>query len=188
MSIRLMRPSADALVQLASASARAELTYAPVGVCESGDAPDGYRLDRWSRDLGNGPRVFDDASEAIQRWLPHRGAGLVVSADDPPTLGLIVAMAAPLPIGFIEAVCRVVAVIDETDRFGFAYGTLGVHPEQGEESFIVTRDADGNVTFDIVAVSRPRHLLARTFPPVARRLQHAAVQRYLVAMQSSVGR
>jgi uncharacterized protein (UPF0548 family) len=100
---------------------------------------------------------------------------------------MVVAMSAPLPLmGFIDVVCRVVEVTDRTDRWGFAYGTLPVHPEVGEESFTVMRGPDNTVTFDIVAVSRPRHVLARTFPPVARRLQHIATTRYLEAMQSAV--
>ena len=95
-------------------------------------------------------------------------------------------MAAPLPIGWVEVVCRVVDVVDERDRFGFTYGTLSVHPEQGEESFTVIRTDDGAIGFQIVAASRPRHVLARAFPPVARRLQLAATNRYLAAMQSAV--
>lgn len=95
-------------------------------------------------------------------------------------------MAAPLPIGWVEVVCRVVGVVDEPNCFGFTYGTLSVHPEQGEESFTVVRADDGMITFEIVATSRPRHLLARAVPPVARRLQMAATNRYLAAMQSTV--
>lgn len=82
--------------------------------------------------------------------------------------------------------CRVVSVVDEPNRLGFAYGTLPIHPEQGEESFIVERDDAGEVTFRLVAASRPRHGLARLCPPVARRLQRAATERYLDAMAGSV--
>jgi uncharacterized protein (UPF0548 family) len=95
-------------------------------------------------------------------------------------------MSAPLPFGFVELTCRIVAVVDEADRFGFAYGTLPVHAEAGEESFVVSRDADGDVRFDVQAVSRPIHPLARAFAPVANRLQDAAVRRYLSAMQRAV--
>lgn len=98
----------------------------------------------------------------------------------------MVAMSAPLPVGFIDVVCRVVDVEDEADRFGFSYGTLSVHPEQGEESFTVARSRGGDVVFEIVAVSRPRHPLARFGAPVARRLQVAATKRYLDAMVSEV--
>ena len=95
-------------------------------------------------------------------------------------------MAAPLPIGWIEIVCRIVDVVDEPHRFGFTYGTTSVHPEQGEESFTVVRSDDDGVVFEIVAASRPRHVLARAVPPVARRLQAAATNRYLAAMQAAV--
>ncbi len=187
VAIRLTRPSHKALTRLADGATHDDLTYAPVGATITGRAPDGYRLDRCSIVIGEGPVVFERATHALRQWQPHRGAGIAVSADEPPTVGLIVAMAAPLPIGFIHAVCRVVSVVDEPDRCGFAYGTLPVHPEQGEESFVVTRRADGTVAFEIVAVSRPRHPLARACPPIARRLQRAATKRYLNAMRLAAG-
>ena len=149
-------------------------------------APVGFRLDRWTRSLGRGDQIFDKASGALRQWRIHEGAGLVVLADGPPVVGLVVAMAAPLPVGFIDVVCRVVDVVDRPDRFGFAYGTLSVHPERGEESFCVVRGPGDDITFEIIAVSRPRQLLARACPPLARRLQFAATNRYLDAMQAAV--
>ena len=56
----------------------------------------------------------------------------------------------------------------------------------GDPSVTVVRTDDGSTCFEIVAVSRPRHVLARAFPAVARRLQTAATSRYLDAMQSAV--
>eukprot|EP00913_Durusdinium_trenchii_P005672 g5290.t1 len=41
--------------------------------------------------------------------------------------------------------CRIVEVVDEADRRGFAYGTLPAHGETGEECFLVERLADGSV-------------------------------------------
>ena len=79
------------------------------------------------------------------------------------------------------------AVVDEADRFGFAYGTLPDHPERGEESFLVVRDERGALRFDVCAVSAPTHPLARLAPPVADRIQRSAVRRYLTAMQRAVG-
>ena len=46
---------------------------------------------------------------------------------------------------------------DQKNRFGFTYGTLPVHPEQGEESFAIVIAPDGIVTVEITAVSRSRH-------------------------------
>jgi uncharacterized protein (UPF0548 family) len=187
MSIHLRRPGPEDLGTLVVAGNADTLTYKPVGMTAFAQAPGGYRLDRRSCSLGHGDEVFARAVEALQRWQVQRGAGIVVLADGPPRVGLVVAMSAPLPVmGFIDVVCRVVDVIDRGDCVGFAYGTLSVHPEQGEESFTVTRGSDSAITFDIVAVSRPRHPLARACPPVARRLQHAATTRYLEAMQAVV--
>jgi hypothetical protein len=75
--------------------------------------------------------VFNGAARALRKWEVHRGAGLTVCADGPPTVGQVAAMSAPLPLGFIDVTCRVVSVVDEPNRFGFAYGTLPIHPAQG---------------------------------------------------------
>jgi uncharacterized protein (UPF0548 family) len=124
--------------------------------------------------------------EALRTWAVHRGAGLALAADGPIAVGTNVAFSAPLPIGFVDGTCRIVGVVEEPDRFGFAYGTLSIHPEQGEESFLVVRDGNGEVRFDVEGVSRPTHPLARLLPPVADRLQDAAVRRYLSAMRRAV--
>lgn len=186
VSIRRNRPADSVLSELVERCRADALTYEPKGVTRFGTQPPGYRLDRWTRPLGRGDDVFFRARSALVRWRVHTGAGLRVVADGPPAVNCMVAMSAPLPIGFIDVVCRVVDVEDDPDRFGFSYGTVSVHPEQGEESFTVARAPGGDVVFEIVAVSRPRHLLAKVGAPVARRLQLAATQRYLDAMVSEI--
>jgi uncharacterized protein (UPF0548 family) len=69
-------------------------------------------------------------------------------------------------------VCRVVYVVDEPARFGFAYGTLRGHLLHGEERFLVEHNlADDTVCFDILAFSRPARLLARLGYPIVRWFQ-----------------
>ena len=184
MGIGVRRPTPSHLAALAEKSAEADVTYSPVGLTARDEPPEGYRLDRWSRKLGSGRAVFERGADTLREWTMHREAGLVVADCGSPEVGLDVAMAAPLPVGFVDVVCRVVTVHDEPDRFGFAYGTLPIHPEQGEESFTVTITPGGTVSFEILAVSRSRHPLARLAPPIARRLQVSATNRYLDAMQS----
>jgi uncharacterized protein (UPF0548 family) len=186
VSIRLRPPSAEVLRSLLDAGRSDSLTYAPIGMSADAKPPAGYRLDRRSRLLGSGDRVFESAVSALKHWRVQEGAGLIVLAEGPPVAGSVVAMAAPIPLGYIDVVCQVVQVVDRPDRFGFTYGTLSVHPAQGEESFSVVRGSDDEVTFEIAAVSRPRQLFARTFPPIARRMQRAAMTRYLDAMQAEV--
>ena len=161
------------------------MTYAPTGGSLSDLTPDGLHRHHW-RTVLQGADAFERAVVAIRAWSMHRGAGLTVAADGPIADGTNVALCAPLPIGFVDATCRIVAVVDEPSRFGFAYGTLSVHPERGEESFVVARSAVESTTFEVVAVSCPAHPLARACPPVARRLQDAAVRRYLTAVSKAV--
>ena len=70
---------------------------------------------------------------------------------------------------------RIVYAVDEIEpisRFGFAYGTLPDHAETGEERFTIEwNQADDEVWYDILAFSRPRHILARMGYPMVRRLQ-----------------
>jgi uncharacterized protein (UPF0548 family) len=71
--------------------------------------------------------------------------------------------------------CRIVYVVDEagaTSKFGFAYGTLPGHVESGEERFLVEWDrGDDAVWYDILAFSRPNHILPRLGYPFVRVLQ-----------------
>ena len=186
VSIRRKSPTDAVLTALIERCRADSLTYESVGMTKLASTPRGYHRDQWSRSLGQHDDVFTRACNALRQWRVHKGAGLAVVADGPLAVGTMVAMSAPLPVGYIDAVCRVVDIEDEPDRFGFRYGTLSVHPEQGEESFIVTRSPDDGVVFHIEAVSRSHQLRAKVGGPFARRLQRAATRRYLDAMVSAV--
>lgn len=183
MHVHLRRPDESGLAELLARCSDAALTYAPLGGSLNGVVPAGLHRHRWSIPLPDS--AFERAKEAISAWRVHRGAGLSVIADGPIAVGTNIAMSAPLPLGFVDVTCRVVAVVDEERRYGFAYGTLPVHPETGEEAFIVVRDNDG-LRFEVRAVSAPRHPIARLVQPLANRLQDSAVRRYLSAMTKLV--
>ncbi|WP_025155853.1 DUF1990 family protein [Leifsonia aquatica] len=82
----------------------------------------------------------------------------------------------------VSAPIRVVYVIDEPDRKGFAYGTLRGHPESGEEAFLVERHEDGTVWFVLRAFSRPSTAFYRLGAPVLRLVQNGFTARYLRAL------
>ena len=84
------------------------------------------------------------------------------------------------------APCPIVGVLDEPDRWGFAYGTLPGHPEQGEESFVVSINGDDEVTFKITAFSRPGERLTRLAGPIARTIQSAGTNGYVKALKGFV--
>ena len=93
-----------------------------------------------------------------------------------------------VPLGPITVIapCRIVSVIDTKGAFGFAYGTLPGHPEQGEESFTVRRDTEDNVIFEIVAFSRPNDPLVRISGPLSRLIQRRATAGYLEGVRRFV--
>jgi uncharacterized protein (UPF0548 family) len=186
VGLRLRRPTDQQLAALLERCQSDDLTYASVGISLDGEStPAGFHRRRWTTTL-RGPEAFDRGTDAIRSWAVHRGAGLLVATDGPIAVGTNVALSAPLPVGFASATCRIVVVIDEPDRYGFAYGTLSVHPESGEEAFIVARDDDGRTRFDVEAVARPQDPLARLAPPIANRLQDRTARRYLSAMERAV--
>lgn len=182
MSVHLRRPGAAHLALLLERCASDVLTYEPVGVSTDLLVDTTLHRARWETAFSGD---FDRATSALRSWKVHRGAGLTVLADGDPAVGMNVAMSAPLPVGHVDVTCRVIAVIDTPDSYGFAYGTLSVHPERGEEAFIVSRAADGAVHFVVEAASEPAHALARLAPPIAGLLQDRACNRYLAAMRQA---
>jgi uncharacterized protein (UPF0548 family) len=161
--------------------AEAEPTYPDIGATLRGEFPPGYAHDRRAVVLGSGRAAFERAVTGLQGWRAHRLYGMSVHPASAPirssatvvlTLGRPVALAVP---------CRIVGVIEEPARWGFAYGTLPGHPEEGEESFVVTMADSGEVRFEICAFSRPTNAVVRLSRPAAVMMQEGylrALRRY----------
>ncbi len=81
---------------------------------------------------------------------------------------------------------RVVYVIDEPDRKGFAYGTLPGHPERGEEAFVVERRSDDSVWLVIRAFSRPSNAFFWAAYPALRIMQAIFTARYERALTGPI--
>jgi uncharacterized protein (UPF0548 family) len=172
------RGDADTLDRLLERVANEALSYPEIGA-SLGVVPSGYQHDTDARVIGAGPDDFDRAVAGLKEWRAHRAARVNVRTSVPSlTEGADVAMALPLGGLYALAACRIVAVIDEPDRFGFAYGTLQTHPERGEEAFLVVRESEA-VTFRVSAFSRPADRLARLGSPVARHVQRRVTVAYL---------
>ena len=178
----LRRPSRDDLSTLLQRGGQQSLGYDGVGATLGcGELPAGYHVLRVERSIGHGRARFGEARAAIADWAGHRRAG---AAIEPPhqavEAGNDVALALRVWPLWVTANCRIVGVIDEPDRFGFAYGTLDHHPESGEERFAVRRDAaTDEVSLEIVAFSRPTSLLAKLGGPAGRLFQRFMAGRYL---------
>ena len=189
MFVTLGRPTDDKLARLLDEVRATPLTYPEHGrtLARSADLPPGYHHVRAARDIGTGDAAWRAACEGVRAWRLHRGSGLRVAPVAPPiAVGteVITDVALVGPVHVLAA-CRIVEVVDEPDRFGFAYGTLALHPEQGEEAFVVER-VDDVVRLSVTAFSRGNGLLMRLGGPVARRQQAAATEGYLDALERHV--
>ncbi len=182
--LRLGRPSPAELQALLDSQAAAEVTYPEVGA-SLGVFPPGYHYARKSVTLGPGDDAFSVGIEALRNWAGHAGAGAEVLPPDAPLAEgqdvLVVLGLGPLTC---MAASRIVTTVDTAERFGFAYGTLPLHPVSGEESFLIDRAPDGAVRFSIAAFSRPSALLARLGAPLSRLVQHRTTAAYLEGVRS----
>jgi uncharacterized protein (UPF0548 family) len=157
--------------------ADARLTYPEVGATQS-LLPPGYDHLRRSATVGKGATEFASAATLLMAWEMHRRSGLMVQSSSPrAAVGEVVRVGPAI----VQAPGRVVTVIDEPRRQGFAYGTLPGHPERGEESFVLTLLDDDTVELAIVAFSRPAVWWSRAGAPVSRLVQRRITARYLDA-------
>ena len=157
------------------------LTYPEIGAT-AGELPDGYQHLHAARVVGSGRELFDRCAETVMTWGVQRGSGLLVVPGSRVTVGAENRIGLRLGPLRTWAPCRVVYVVEEPERRGFAYGTLTGHPECGEESFVVSIDEDGSVQFDVTAFSRPARWFARLGGPVTRLIQRRVTWRYLDAV------
>ncbi len=126
---------------------------------------------------------FERAAARLMTWQLHSGAGLRVAASSATVEDdAVVLLGLGLSRVRLCAPCRVVYVVDDVDRRGFAYGTLPGHPESGEERFVVRQRSDNRVELAIDAFSRPHATLARLGGPATHWIQKRITRRYLHAL------
>jgi uncharacterized protein (UPF0548 family) len=162
----------------------ARLSYAESGATQ-GELPAGYRHLLRAVTLGRGAARFDKASQTLMHWDMHRRSGLRVQPSSSAVEEESVAVLR-LGIGIVavEAPVRVVYVVDELRRQGFAYGTLQGHPERGEEAFVVEHRDDDTVVLVLTAFSRPAWWAVRIAGPVVRKAQSLITNRYVRSLQA----
>lgn len=185
----LSPPEAKDIAAFLERQASEPFSYRELGASSHG-APAGYNVDHNRVRVGRGLATFEAACEALRAWRMFPAPWTrIAPANAPLNEGQTVAMQAQaLGVWWLNA-CRVVYVVDEVGpvrRFGFAYGTLRAHVEQGEERFLVEMQPDESVWYDLRAFSRPRYWPVRLGKPLARKLQWRFVRESLAAMQRAV--
>lgn len=189
--ITLRRPTTADLAEFLATQRRLDFTYAAVGAT-SLVPPPGYNVDHTRARLGIGEAVFTAGIAALRQWRQFQ-LGWVTAGPvaTPIEAGQVIAVwAKSMGLWWTNA-CRIVLVVDDhvgtLRRFGFAYGTLPGHVESGEERFLVEWDQNsGEVWYDILAFSRPRHWATKVGYPLVRLRQRQFARDSAAAMQAAV--
>ncbi len=180
--MQLSRTSAAALQSILERLQRKPLTYTPAGVTLHPQA----RMEQHTVLLGSGGATFERASLALRDFATHQSDWLRLFPDDsPPDQGQTVLIVLRWLGWGVVFGCRMVRVIREPRRSGFAYGSLPGHPERGEELFLVEWHADDRVTFTLRAVSQPSNLFYKLTRPAGRWLRFLGTRQYMRAMQQA---
>ncbi len=186
--MRLVRPAdLGSMERMLEAMQSCEPTFADLGASLTTREVSGFTRTQAERVLGHGAETFARAVDGLQRWKAHSLWGFAVFPNDAAIrVGSTIIVSVGIRLVALAIPCRIVVVVDEADRWGFAYATLPGHPEQGEEAFQVTMAADQTVRFVITALSRPADPLVRLAGPVERVVQAQSTTAYLRALNRFV--
>lgn len=159
-------------------------SYPEVGATRQDRLPGRYRQLCLQTAAGIGSDHFGRLADRLMRWQIHTASGLdvAVSRDQAVPDAVLVATyrLGPVPV---RTRCRVLYVINDERRCGFAYGTLPGHPLRGEERFVVDHCHDDTVLFTVRSFAEPAGLLPRLGGPVAAVVRRRINQHYLDAVR-----
>src|SRR5687767_8858961 len=133
----LTAPSTSSVQRFLAEQRDLPFTYEAIGATRD-TPPPGFQHDVSAVQIGRGRDDFERAKSAVRRWemfnLPWIQLLWPSAAIETGATVAVLARAARL---WSLNAARIVYVIDEPVRFGFAYGTLPDHVECGEEQFVV---------------------------------------------------
>ena len=182
----IRKPDERAIARFLDSQRAASFSYPETGAT-SHLPPAGYDVDHNRVWLGAGRETLERGIAAVRRWtMFDLGWVELHRRDTRIEVGATVAVLASCVAVWSLNAARIVYVVEEERRFGFAYGTLEDHVEQGEERFLVEMFPDGSVWYDILALSRPRHWAARMGYPLTRRLQRRFARDSMAAMALAI--
>jgi uncharacterized protein (UPF0548 family) len=172
----LFEPSEKQIKEFLAAQRDLPFSYKEVGASKDKILPSGYPVNHRRIQLGSGAKTFARAKTAIQSWMMYKLEWTrLFPANAPVVQSEIVSII--VNHGFCWSInpCRIVYVLEESgkiERYGFAFGTLPGHSEEGEERFTVEwHHQDDSVWYELLAFARPHHILAKIGFPFVRLFQ-----------------
>lgn len=162
------------------------ITYWERGATAWERMPQEFTHDEQRLKIGSGDADWKAAKQAIRNWKMFPTNWISLSGAPRIKVGQQVLVTAKLLGLWWSNPARIVYTVEEEDRFGFAYGTLPGHLEQGEELFLVEQDANGDVFYTLRVMSRPMWWVAKLFKGYSRRQQARFRKESYVSMQAAV--
>jgi uncharacterized protein (UPF0548 family) len=185
--VAITLPSTPAINDFIEHQARLSVTYPPIKGTQSAENIASFDNDFLKEKIGSGEKDFAAAKEAIRQWYMFpRSWTVILPTNAPIQTGTTIAMYARFMGIWWRNACKIVYIVDENRRFGFAYGTLPAHIECGEELFLVEMDKNNDIYYTVKAFSKPRHILAKIAYPIMRRLQDRFRRDSAVQMQDFI--
>ncbi len=165
-------------------------SYREVGATKNHSSP-GYPINRYRAELGNGQQTYKNAVKALCSWQMYALDWTQICPSNAPIKEGEVVVALIKHLGFWSLnPCRIIYLIDEksekVNRYGFAFGTLPEHSEQGEEQFVVEWDKTSDkVWYELYAFARPKNWLAKIgFPFVTFLQKRFAAESYRAMLKA----
>ena len=191
MKVTLAYPSTAQLQTLLKKLAHTAPTFDQTGITRTpGPATlAGFDHDYHDCILGEGRATFDAARALVRQWRVFPTPWCVPEPVNAPfAAGTDLVVLMKIFGLWWYSPSRVVYVIDEPDRFGFAYAPLPGHPETGEERFLLEYLSDGRVRYSIRAYSHPNHPLTRLGYYVIRTYQRRFVHESMAQLRRLLAR
>jgi len=161
----LSEPSEEQIKDFLARQRDLPFSYKEVGASQN-RIPAGYPINHHRIQIGSGAEAFVRAKDAIKNWSMYQLEWTrLYPVNTPIAVGEVVCVVVNHRFCWSINPCRIVYVLEETgevERYGFAFGTLPGHSEEGEERFTVERHyADNSVWYELLSFARPHHILAK---------------------------
>jgi uncharacterized protein (UPF0548 family) len=185
----LFKPSDAKIEDFLASQKELPFSYNEVGASQA-KIPPGYPINHHRIQIGSGADAFARAKEAIQSWTMYKLSWTrLYPFDAPIAVGEVVCVVVNHGFCWSANPCRIIYVLEESgevEKFGFAFGTLPGHSEEGEERFTIEwRHADDSVWYELLAFARPHHILAKIGSPFVGLFQQKFAEDSQRAMRSA---
>lgn len=171
MKFQPFHPTTTQLQAFLAKQEKSNFSYKEIGQTKNNKVI-GYDNDEVEVYLGRGEVVWEAAKKALSNWqhFPVHWAKIHAESMPPYEGQTVVVLFKLFGLWWFNA-ARLVYTFDESHRFGFAYGTLEQHVEQGEEIFWIYKNEKGEVFYQIKAFSKPNWWAVKLAYPLARSFQ-----------------